>query len=128
MAAEIWGGKSADNTVLVGSPPTGYLSQRWYFDDAGGGYSRIRSAVSGKCLQLGGAPVAGQWVAQQACDTSNAAQQWRLASAGGGLSVTARGSSLVLGVSNRPYYGAWLLDLEDPAAAGYHTWSVQKAS
>ncbi|MCP2313864.1 RICIN domain-containing protein [Kitasatospora paracochleata] len=128
VAAEIWGGKSADNTVLVGSPPTGYLSQRWYFDDAGGGYSRIRSAVSGKCLQLGGAPVAGQWVAQQACDTSNAAQQWRLASAGGGLSVTARGSSLVLGVSNRPYYGAWLLDLEDPAAAGYHTWSVQKAS
>ncbi|WP_354644252.1 RICIN domain-containing protein [Kitasatospora camelliae] len=128
LAAEVWGGKSADGTVLVGSQASGYLGQRWYFDDAGGGYARIRSAVSGKCLQLGGAAVAGQWVAQQPCDGANQAQQWRLAAAGGGLSITARGSSLVLGVSGRAYYGAWLLVLEDPAAAGYHSWSVQKVS
>ncbi|GAA4994239.1 RICIN domain-containing protein [Kitasatospora paranensis] len=127
LAAEIWGGKSADGTVLVGSPPNGYAGQRWYFDDAGGGNVRIRSAVSGKCLQLGGVPVVGQWVAQQACGTADS-QQWRLTATDSGLSVTAEGSALVLGVSSRPYYGAWLLDLEDPNASGYHGWTVQKVS
>jgi len=127
LAAAIWGGKTADNTVLVGSQATGYADQRWYFDDAGSGYLRIRSAVSGKCLQLGGAPAVGQWVAQQPCD-GKASQQWRLASSGSGVSVTAKDSPLVLGVGNRPYYGAWLLELQDPSSAGYHTWTVQKVS
>ncbi|WP_234443369.1 RICIN domain-containing protein [Streptomyces sp. NRRL B-24484] len=128
LAAEIWGGKSADGTVLVASQPNGYTGQRWYFDDAGSGYARIRSAVSGKCLQLGGAAGAGQWVYQQPCNGSSAAQQWRIATAGGGVTVTARDSSLVLGISGRPYYGAWLMELQDPNGSGYHTWTVQKAS
>ncbi|MFD9130670.1 RICIN domain-containing protein, partial [Kitasatospora sp. NPDC059571] len=127
LAAEIWGGKSADGAVLVGSPPNGYAGQRWYFDDAGSGYLRIRSAVSGKCLQLGGAPVAGQWIAQQPCDGRDS-QQWRLTASGSALAVSAKGSSLVLGVGDRPYYGAWLLELQDPASDGYHAWTAQKAS
>ncbi|WP_235502472.1 MULTISPECIES: RICIN domain-containing protein [unclassified Kitasatospora] len=127
LAAAVWGGKTADGTVLVGSQATGYADQRWYFDDAGSGYVRIKSAVSGKCLQLGGTPVVGQWVAQQPCD-GKASQQWRLASSDAGVSVTARDSALVLGVGGQQYYGARLLELQDPAGAGYHSWTLQKTS
>ena len=30
--------------------------------------------------------------------------------------------------NGRPYYGAWLMELQDPNGSGYHTWTVQKAS
>ncbi|MGW2559770.1 RICIN domain-containing protein [Streptomyces sp. NPDC001514] len=126
-AAEIWGGRSADNTVLVGSQRNGYAQQQWYFDSAGNGYSRIRSAVSGKCLQVGGAPAPGMWVAQQPC-RDIAAQRWRIAGSGSGVTVTAGDSGYVLGVSNRPYYGSWLIELQNGAGAPAQVWTVQKAS
>ncbi|MEV5943411.1 RICIN domain-containing protein [Streptomyces sp. NPDC051994] len=127
LAAEIWGGGSADGTVLVGSQPNGFTPQQWYFDDVAGGSARLRSAVSGKCLQIGGAAAPGQWVAQQPCSGSDA-QQWRLTKSGTGLRLTAKNSSLVLGVGNRPYYGAWLLELQDPDTSNYQNWALQKAS
>lgn len=127
LAAEIWGGQSADGAVLVGSQPNGFTPQQWYLDDASGGNARLRSAVSGKCLQLGGAPAAGQWIAQKPCSGSDA-QQWRLTTSGTGLRLTAKNSSLVLAVGNRPYYGAWLLELQDPGTSSYQTWTLQKAS
>ncbi|MEU8618314.1 RICIN domain-containing protein [Streptomyces sp. NPDC048623] len=128
-AAEIWGGRSADNTVLVGSQRNGYAQQQWYVDQAGNGSSRIRSAVSGKCLQVGGAPSAGMWVAQQPC-RDVAAQQWRITAAGNGRGVTiaAGASRYVLGVSNRPYYGSWLIELQSATGAPAQSWTVQTAS
>ncbi|MEU1281330.1 RICIN domain-containing protein [Streptomyces sp. NPDC005805] len=129
-AAEIWGGHSADNTVLVGSQRTGYAQQQWYFDNAGNGYSRIRSAVSGKCLQSGGAPSAGMWVAQQPC-RDIPAQRWRITAGGSGVTITAGDSSYALGVSNRPYYGSWLIELQQrqgATGAPAQVWTVQKAS
>ncbi|MFD4718534.1 RICIN domain-containing protein [Streptomyces sp. NPDC058423] len=126
-AAEIWGGYSADNTVLVGSQRTGYAQQQWYFDTAGAGHSRIRSAVSGKCLQVGGTPGPGMWVAQQPC-RDIAAQRWRITGSGGGVTVSAGDSGYVLGVSNRPYYGSWLIELQHAAGAPAQVWTVQKAS
>ncbi|MEU4213247.1 RICIN domain-containing protein [Streptomyces sp. NPDC026206] len=130
LAAEIWGGKTADGTVLVGNQPNSLTLQQWYLDDAGGGSVRLRSAASGKCLQIGGDPSPGQWVAQQPCSGS-AAQQWQLARSGDALRLTARSSSLVLGVGKRPYYGAWLLELQNPestGSSGYQAWTLQKAS
>ncbi|MEV4925864.1 RICIN domain-containing protein [Streptomyces roseoverticillatus] len=127
LAAELWGGKTADGTVVVGSQPNGFTPQQWYADDAGSGHVRLRSAVSGKCLQLGGEPKAGQWVAQQPCSGS-AAQQWRLAKAGDGLRLTAGDGSLALGVGNRPYYGGRLLELQNPDSSGYQVWTLQKAA
>ncbi|MEU2514761.1 RICIN domain-containing protein [Streptomyces syringium] len=126
LAAEIWGGKSADGTVLVGSQPNGFTPQQWYLDDAGGGV-RLRSVASGKCLQLGGDASPGQWVAQQPCSGS-AAQQWQLTKSGDGLRLTARGGSLVLGVGKRPYYGAWLLELQKPDSSGYQAWTLRKSA
>ncbi|MEV4440654.1 RICIN domain-containing protein [Streptomyces sp. NPDC049577] len=126
LAAEMWGSKTADGTVLVGSQPNGYTGQQWYFDDAGNGDLRLRSVASGKCLQFGDA-VQGQYVAQQPCSGSDS-QKWRLTKRADGTALTAKGSSLVLGVSKRPYYGAWLLELQNPDSSGYQVWTVQKAS
>ncbi|MFB9393149.1 RICIN domain-containing protein [Streptomyces coeruleoprunus] len=123
-AAEIWGGRTGDGTVLVGSQPNGYAQQQWYFDDAGNGYSRIRSAVSGKCLQVGGPTGAGMWVAQYPC-RSVASQQWRVTRSGNGVTVTAGDSRYVLGVSNRPYYGSWLIELQHPSGAAPQIWTVR---
>ncbi|MBT2382958.1 RICIN domain-containing protein [Streptomyces sp. ISL-11] len=126
LAAEIWGGKTADGTVLVGSQPNGFTPQQWYLDEAGGSL-RLRSAASDKCLQLGGDAGTGQWVAQRPCSGS-AAQQWQLTRSGDGLRLTAKNTSLVLGVGKRPYYGAWLLELQNPDSSGYQAWTLQKAS
>lgn len=126
MAAELWGGRTADGTVLVGSRANGYAQQQWYFDDAGGGQVRIRSAASGKCLQPGGTPSAGMWVAQRPCGT-DAAQAWRLTSRGGAVTVTDPGGGFALTVSRRPYYGSWLLDLQRADGGAAQLWTVQKA-
>ncbi|MFJ8696996.1 RICIN domain-containing protein [Streptomyces roseolilacinus] len=125
-AAEVWGGRTADGTVLVGSQRNGYAQQQWYFDDAGAGHTRIRSAVSGKCLQPGGTPSAGMWVAQQPCSGA-AHQRWRVTPAnGGGVTVTAGDGRYVLGVSDRPYYGSWLIELQHAAGGAAQVWTVQK--
>ncbi|WP_240003182.1 RICIN domain-containing protein [Streptomyces cinnamoneus] len=122
----MWGGRTADGTVLVGSRTNGYAGQQWYFDDAGSGYQRIRSAVSGKCLQLGGPAGAGTWVAQQPCGNADS-QKWRLSPKGSGVTVAAKSGNYVLGVSNRPYYGSWLLELQSPDGRAAQVWAVQKA-
>lgn len=124
-AAEIWGGRTADGTVLVGSQRNGYAAQQWVFDDAGGGYVRVRSAATGKCLQPGGTPSAGMWVAQQPCGGA-ASQRWRITASGGGVTVTAGDSRYVLGVSNRPYYGSWLIELQHASGGAAQVWTVQK--
>ncbi|MFE5488058.1 RICIN domain-containing protein [Streptomyces sp. NPDC056527] len=127
MAAEVWGGRSADGTVLVGARANGYAQQQWLFDDAGGGLVRLRSAVSGKCLQTGGAPAAGMWAAQQSCGDI-ATQKWKLSSRGGAITVTDPSGAYALTVSNRPYYGSWLLDLQRVNGLATQAWTVQKVS
>ncbi|MCX5195244.1 RICIN domain-containing protein [Streptomyces sp. NBC_00249] len=127
MAAELWGGRSADGTVLVAGRVNGYAQQQWYFDDAGNGLVRIRSAVSGKCLQPGGAPAAGMWIAQQPCGNA-AAQQWRLTSRDGSVAVTDAGGGFALSLSERPYYGNWLLELQRADGRPAQVWTLRKAS
>ncbi|MFD5461929.1 RICIN domain-containing protein [Kitasatospora sp. NPDC127059] len=127
QAADLWGSSMNDGTVAIGYQRTGYANQKWQFEDAGSGAVRIRSARSGKCLQLGGSPVAGQYVAQQPC-ADTAAQKWQLASGDGGFTLKADGSDLVLGLSDRWYYGGWLLELQQPNGRPYQNWSLLKTS
>ncbi|MER7578554.1 RICIN domain-containing protein [Kitasatospora sp. NPDC097691] len=127
QAADLWGSSMNDGTVAIAYQRTGYANQKWQFEDAGNGAVRIKSARSGKCLQLGGAAVAGQYVAQQPCSDA-AAQKWQLTAGDGGFTVTADGGSLVLGLSNRWYYGGWLLELQQPNGRPYQNWSVLKTS
>ncbi|MFE0009559.1 RICIN domain-containing protein [Streptomyces erythrochromogenes] len=127
MAAEVWGGRSALGPVRGGGRANGYAQQQWYFDDAGSGQVRIRSAVSGKCLQPGGAPAQGMWVSQQPCDKNNGAQAWKLTTRGGAVTVTDPSGGFALTVSNRPYYGNWLLDLQRADGRAAQAWTLQKS-
>ncbi|MER7755586.1 RICIN domain-containing protein [Kitasatospora sp. NPDC097643] len=127
QAADLWGSSMNDGTVAIAYQRTGYANQKWVFEDAGNGAVRIKSVRSDKCLQLGGTPVAGQYVAQQPCSDA-AAQKWQLNASGGGYTLTANGSALVLGVSNRWYYGGWLLELQQPNGQSYQNWSLLKTS
>ncbi|MFJ9454505.1 RICIN domain-containing protein [Kitasatospora sp. NPDC101447] len=127
QAADLWGSSMNDGTVAIAYQRTGYANQKWTFEDAGNGTLRIKSVRSDKCLQLGGDAVAGQYVAQQPCSDA-AAQKWQVNSANGGVTITAQGSSLVLGISNRWYYGGWLLELQQPNGQAFQNWSLQKTS
>ncbi|WP_245699556.1 RICIN domain-containing protein [Streptomyces roseifaciens] len=129
-ALDLWGGSAADGTVAIAYQRHGYANQQWSFENAGGGALRVKSVQSGKCLQLGGGdrPVAGQYVAQQPC-RDTAAQKWRLNAAGGGSYVLQpEGSSLVLGISKRSYYGGRLLELQQKNDQGYQSWTLSKAA
>ncbi|MFJ8298033.1 RICIN domain-containing protein [Streptomyces sp. NPDC094447] len=127
LSAQLWGGRSADGTVLVAAQSNGYEPQQWYFDDAGSGLVRVRSAASAKCLQPGGTPAPGMWVAQQPCAAGSSAQQWRMTVANGAVTLTDRSGSYALTVSNRPYYGAWLLDLQRVDGQAAQTWTARRA-
>ncbi|MFC5147732.1 RICIN domain-containing protein [Streptomyces aureoversilis] len=129
-ALDLWGGSAADGTVAIAYQRHGYANQQWSFENAGGGALRVKSVQSGKCLQPGGGdrPVAGQYVAQQPC-RDTAAQKWRLNAAGGGSYVLQpEGSSLVLGISKRSYYGGRLLELQQKNDQGYQNWTLSKAA
>ncbi|MFC9327053.1 RICIN domain-containing protein [Kitasatospora sp. NPDC057015] len=128
QSADMWGSSTNDGAVLIGYQRTGYANQRWLFDDAGDGFVRIKSAVSGKCLQTGGRLVPGQYVMQQTCNTAATSQRWKLTAAGSSYTLTADGGPLVLGVSSRWYYGGRLLELQQPDSQGYQNWTVQQAS
>ncbi|MEV7723347.1 RICIN domain-containing protein [Streptomyces sp. NPDC087917] len=125
LAAELWDGRTADGTVLVAGPTNGYAQQQWFFDDAGSGLVRIRSAASGKCLQPGGAPAAGMWVAQQPCGNSTA-QRWKLTSRDGVVTVSDPSGGFALAVGNRPYYGSWLLELQRADGRPAQVWTARK--
>ncbi|MEU6970107.1 RICIN domain-containing protein [Kitasatospora aureofaciens] len=127
QAADLWGSSLNDGTPAIAYQRTGYANQKWTFEDAGSGTLRIKSVRSDKCLQLGGTAVAGQYVAQQPCSDA-AAQKWQVNSSNGGVTLTAQGTSLVLGISNRWYYGGWLLELQQPNGQAFQNWSLQKVS
>ncbi|WP_232246390.1 RICIN domain-containing protein [Kitasatospora mediocidica] len=127
QVADMWGGSSNDGDVLIAYQSTGYRNQQWDFQDAGNGLVRIKNVQSGKCLQVGGALVAGEFVFQQPCANSDA-QAWQVSDSGSGHTLTAKGSSLVLGASNRWYYGGWLLELQQPNGQSYQNWTLQPAS
>ncbi|MGE7434959.1 RICIN domain-containing protein [Kitasatospora sp. NPDC001175] len=127
QVADMWGGSSNDGDVLIAYQRTGYQNQQWLFDDAGDGNVRVKSVLSGKCLQVGGDLAQGQFVFQQPCGNKDS-QDWKLTAAGSGYTLTPKGSSLVLGASNRWYYGGWLLELQQPNQQAYQNWTIQPAS
>ncbi|MDI2129450.1 RICIN domain-containing protein [Yinghuangia seranimata] len=127
QAADMWGASTADGAVLIGYQRHGYANQQWLFEDQGNGNLRIRSVRSDKCLQIGGSAVAGQYVMQQPCSNADT-QQWKITASGGGYTLTAKNSSLVLGTGNRWYYGGRLLELQQPNGQTYQNWAIQPVS
>ncbi|MCM2417093.1 RICIN domain-containing protein [Streptomyces sp. RKAG293] len=127
QAADMYGSSRANGAVLIGYQRHGYTNQQWLFESVGGGYVRVKSAVSGKCLQIGGKPVAGQWIAQQPCGTA-ASQAWKITANATGYTLGVKGSPLVLGVSNRDYYGGALLELQQPGNQAWQRWTFQQST
>lgn len=129
QAADLWGGSSNNGTVAIAYQRHGYANQQWTFEDAGSGTVRVKSVQSGKCLQLGadGKATDGQYVAQQPCSDA-AGQKWKLNASGSSYVLQPQGSSLVLGISKRWYYGGWLLELQQKNDQGYQNWTLAKAS
>jgi len=121
QSADMWGGSTRDGDVLISYQRTGAANQQWRFDAAGNGTVRITSVVSGKCLQAAGQLLQGQYVEQEPCDSTAAAQQWNVTANGTGYTLSPAGSQLVLGISARWYYGGRLLELVRAAAP---TWST----
>ncbi|CAM5472017.1 RICIN domain-containing protein [Streptomyces tanashiensis] len=66
------------------------------------------------------------WVAQQPCATGSPAQQWRMTLHDGQVTLTDRSGSYALTVSNRPYYGTWLLDLQQADGRPAQTWTARQ--
>ncbi|MEW9515496.1 RICIN domain-containing protein [Streptomyces tubercidicus] len=127
QVVDIWGGSTLSGAPAIAYQRNGYANQQWTFKDAGDGAVTVTSALSGKCLQFN-SPVPGQFVTQQSCSGAGA-QKWRLRSAGDGSYVLQpQGSSLVLGISKRGFYGGALLELQRPNNEGHQKWTLQRAS
>ncbi|GAA1959621.1 hypothetical protein GCM10009838_14960 [Catenulispora subtropica] len=128
LSADLWGGSTRDGNVLISYQRTGATNQQWHFHDAGNGTVQIVSVRSGKCLQAGGQTRPGQYVVQQHCDNTAAAQRWKLTANSGGYTLSPNGSTLVLGISTRWYYGGRLLELQQPSGGSSQNWTVQPSS
>lgn len=124
QAADMFGGSTRNGDVLIGYQRHGYANQQWQFTATTGGYLTIKSALSGKCLQAGGRPTAGQNVVQQTCGTT-ASQLWKLTATSAGYTLTPKGTSFVLGLSDHAYYGSLLLQLQKPVNKSYQNWTLQ---
>jgi alpha-galactosidase len=100
--ADVLNGSTVDGANVVQWAANGQTNQRWSFHDAGGGYSTVVSANSGKCLDVfGGASATGDGVrvVQWTCGTDTN-QQWRLQDLGTGyFQLIARHSGKCLDVS-----------------------------
>ncbi|MEV4847492.1 alpha-galactosidase [Micromonospora matsumotoense] len=94
---------TADGTNVVQWAANGQANQRWRFQEAGGGWSTVVSAHSGKCLDVsGGAGTTadGARVMQWTCN-GGTNQQWRLQDVGDGqVQLVARHSNKCLDVLN----------------------------
>ncbi|MEU7588006.1 alpha-galactosidase [Micromonospora sp. NPDC049230] len=94
---------TADGANIVQWAANGQANQRWRIQDAGGGYSTVTSASSGKCLDVnGGASATGDGVRviQWACN-GGTNQQWRVEDLGTGyVRFVARHSGKCLDVMN----------------------------
>ncbi|MEU7751861.1 alpha-galactosidase [Micromonospora sp. NPDC049171] len=94
---------TADGANVVQWAANGQANQRWRIQDAGGGYSTVTSASSGKCLDVYGGTSAtgdGVRVIQWACN-GGTNQQWRVEDLGTGyVRFVARHSGKCLDVLN----------------------------
>ncbi|BCB90743.1 RICIN domain-containing protein [Phytohabitans suffuscus] len=98
---DVYNASTVDGADVVQWAANGQANQRWRVQDAGGGYSTVVSANSGKCLDVyggSGATADGTRVTQWTCN-GGTNQQWQLQDAGGGyVRLVARHSGKCLDV------------------------------
>lgn len=100
---DVYNASTTDGANVVQWAANGQTNQRWRVQDAGGGYSTVVSASSGKCLDVyggSGATADGVRVVQWTCN-GGTNQQWQVQDAGGGyVRLVARHSNKCLDVLN----------------------------
>jgi xyloglucan-specific exo-beta-1,4-glucanase len=97
---DVPGASNGSGTALVQWTCGGGANQQWSFEDAGGGWSRLKVAHSGQCLDLSSQSTANGTTVVQASCNSNTSQQWATEDMGSGyFRIKSRFSGLCVDVN-----------------------------
>ncbi|HYN93916.1 MAG TPA: RICIN domain-containing protein, partial [Pilimelia sp.] len=124
--ADLYAGRAADRTPVVLRRGAGATSEQWRLEPAAGGTFLLRSRASGKCVTpLGGTAATGAPLVQAVCAPAAAGQRWRLTAGARGITLTAAGTDLVVGLGGSRFGGAGrLLVLQRPAGGAAQAWAA----
>ncbi|MFI1380806.1 RICIN domain-containing protein [Embleya sp. NPDC020886] len=112
-AMDVSGASDRDRAAVIAYPAgAGKANQQWVVRDAGGGFVRLESALSRKCLEVSGGRDSRAY--QDDCGRGDN-QLWKPQADGSGVVLLARnGSALGLGEQNKGLQGLGLV----PAGSG----------
>ncbi|HEU6455441.1 MAG TPA: RICIN domain-containing protein [Roseateles sp.] len=97
---DVPGYSSGSGTALVQWTCSGGANQQWSFEDAGGGWSRLKVSHSGQCLDLASQSTANGTAVVQATCNGNTSQQWVTEDMGSGyFRLKSRFSGLCMDVN-----------------------------
>ncbi|WP_410812729.1 alpha-L-fucosidase [Micromonospora sp. 067-2] len=122
--ADVSGTSTADGAPVVQWTNNSGANQRWYVQDAGGGFYKVINVRSGKALDIGGGSSASAAAVVQNTWTGANSQQWSITSAGGYYTLTNRNSGLVVDVNaGSTADGATLIQYRGTGATNQQ-WSI----
>jgi xyloglucan-specific exo-beta-1,4-glucanase len=97
---DVNGASTSSGTALIQWTCSGSGNQQWSFEDAGGGWSRLKVAHSGQCLDLSSQSTANGTTLVQATCNGNNSQQWVTEDMGSGyFRIKSRFSGLCVDVN-----------------------------
>ena len=123
--AGLYGARSADRTPVVLDEATGAANEQWRFETVTGGV-RLVSRATGKCVTPLGGAVAGAPLTQAAC-SADRAQVFTVSTGPDGLTLTAAGGDLVVGVGSRRFGERSVLVLQERAEVRHQAWTALPA-
>jgi hypothetical protein len=97
---DVQSASSSSGAAVIQWACSGGNNQQWTFEDAGGGWSRLKVAHSGQCLDLSSQSTANGTTLMQAACNSNNSQQWVKEDMGSGyFRIKSRFSGLCVDVN-----------------------------
>lgn len=97
---DVRGASASAGTTLIQWGCSGSGNQQWSFEDAGGGWSRLKVSHSGQCLDLASQSTANGTALVQATCNGNTSQQWVTEDMGSGyFRLKSRFSGLCMDVN-----------------------------
>ncbi|MFF0434499.1 RICIN domain-containing protein [Streptomyces sp. NPDC004327] len=112
QVANVQGAGTADGVPIIQYPWSGRSNERWELDSALGGYYRIKSVSSGKCVNVeGGGNANATRVIQYTCGTSDN-ELWKFVPVGSGYQVVVKSSGKCLNVAGGVGVGHGLIQYD----------------
>lgn len=97
---DVQGASTSSGAALIQWACSGSSNQQWSFEDAGGGWSRLKAGHSGLCLDLSSQSTANGTTLVQASCNGNTSQQWATEDMGSGyFRIKSRFSGLCVDVN-----------------------------